>query len=302
MPRPSRVPLPAIVLLRLAEIDLPLLTREGHIPQKLLAPIRFVGSVSASSTEKRPPQNSPEYPHIVGPIATRPKGHHLLPKLSVAESIKSLRCRFPGSLVCTTCARLIASTPSGYKKSSLSDEQVDSYICASCRSEAQIAAETSARFHGLVPRAVLKPSLRIVAAASEPPSRRDESNMAYRGRVERWRQERAESHALLGVVTRPALDGLCLVGGRHANDSEYARECPRRNSSKSLKSAQAAMPLLAHEKSRAGSTRQQRRDSGDVSRLAGRRLRVRRQRTSLEQLAALARINAARRPRLEDAV
>ena len=223
----------------------------------------------------------------------------MLSKISVAESINLLRRRYPDCLVCTTCARLISSTPAGYMNSNLTSEQVDSYICASCRSDAQIAAETSARFRGLVPRIELKPPLRIIAAASEPAPRRGESDRAYRGRVEQWRQDRAASHALLGVVMPPALDHLCLVDGEHADGSENARDCPRRNTSKSLKSAQTAASLLIHEKSRAGSPHEQRRGASHLSRLGGRRLRVRRQRASREQLAALARVNAARKQRGE---
>src|SRR5262249_19520778 len=158
-------------------------------------------------------------------------------------------------LVCTACARLISSAPAGYRNSNLTSKQADCYICASCRSDAQIAAETTARFRALVPRIELKPPLRIIAAASERAPRRGESDRAYRRRVEHWRQERAASHALLGIVTPAALNGLCLVGGHHAGDCEYARECPRRNTWKSLKSAQRAIPPLDHEKSRAGSTR-----------------------------------------------
>ena len=57
------------------------------------------------------------------------------------------------------------------------------------------------------------------------------------------------------------------------------------------------LPILsvAHGISRAGSTRQKRRGSATISRLARRRLTVRRQRASPKQLAALSRINAARR-------
>jgi hypothetical protein len=42
----------------------------------------------------------------------------LAPKRSVIDSIAILRRRFPGALVCTTCARMIASTPTGYAPSS----------------------------------------------------------------------------------------------------------------------------------------------------------------------------------------
>jgi hypothetical protein len=92
----------------------------------------------------------------------------LLPRLSIADSIKTLRRHFPGSLVCTMSGRLISSTPSGYANSALTSEQVDNYTCATCRADTQVAAETSARFRALVPRVVLKPPLRIVAPAGEP--------------------------------------------------------------------------------------------------------------------------------------
>ena len=218
----------------------------------------------------------------------------MAPKVSVTDSIAIHRRRFPGSLVCTTCGRLIASTPAGYAKRNLTSEQVDSYTCANCRADAQVAKETSARFRALVPRVVLKPPLRIVAAAGEPAQRRDESDAAYRRRAERWRQERAASHELLGVVATPELDGACLVDGRHGERSEYASECPQRKPAKLLNTGQGAALQTVQENSRAGSPRQQRRGFGSVSRLAGRRLTVRRQRTSPKQLAALARINAAR--------
>src|SRR5262249_30424686 len=125
----------------------------------------------------------PNPPHIAGVIGIRPKGRHLLPKVSVAESINLLRRRYPGCLVCATCARLIATTPAGYTNSTITTRQVDSYICASCRSDAQIAAETTARFRALVPRVELKPPLRIVAAAGEPARRPDESDTAHRERL-----------------------------------------------------------------------------------------------------------------------
>ena len=133
-------------------------------------------------------------------------------KRSVADEVAALRRRLPGALICTACARLIASTPAGYASSNLTPEQVDSYVCANCLSDAQVAAETAARLRALVPRVVLKPPFRIVAAAGEPSQRRDEPDVAYRTRVERWRKDRAASHALLGIVTTRPLDGVCLDG------------------------------------------------------------------------------------------
>ena len=225
----------------------------------------------------------------------------MLPKLPVADSVAIHRSRFPGALVCTACARLIASTPAGYATSNLTAEQINNYTCANSRADAQVAAEASARFRALTPRVVLKPPLHIVAAAGEPTQRRDESDAVYRGRVERWREDRAASHKLLGVVTAlPPIDTGCLIDGNHVEGSEYTRECPQRKQPKSLTTAPRTILPLAHGESRAGSLRQQRRRSGTTSRLAGYRLTVRRQRTSPEQLAALARINARRREKRRD--
>jgi hypothetical protein len=69
-------------------------------------------------------------------------------QLSVTDSISILRRRFPGALICTACARLIASTPAGYTKLNLSRDALGSYVCASCRSDADPArsAEVTTRF------------------------------------------------------------------------------------------------------------------------------------------------------------
>jgi hypothetical protein len=66
----------------------------------------------------------------------------------VADSIENLRRRFPGALICTTCARLIASAPKGYAKQRLTPEQAENYVCANCRSDADPSrsAEVTARF------------------------------------------------------------------------------------------------------------------------------------------------------------
>jgi len=71
-----------------------------------------------------------------------------LPKVSTADSIAILKTRFPGSLVCVDCARLIASTPAGYASSNLTPEQVDGYACHGCRSDNDPArsTEVTARF------------------------------------------------------------------------------------------------------------------------------------------------------------
>jgi hypothetical protein len=218
----------------------------------------------------------------------------LRPKVPVADSIAILRRRFPAALVCAQCARLIASTPSGYAKSNLSPEQVKTYVCAECRIEPIRAANETARLRALPLKVHLKQPV-VAARAYAPPQRRDESDAAYRRRVDRWEADRAASHALLGIATPPhPYFGRCLIDGHHVPGSEYPRECPSRKLLKSLRTSESpALPVYA-EQSRAGTPRQQRRRSGTTSRLAGRRLFVRRQRTSPEQLAALARINAAR--------
>ena len=72
----------------------------------------------------------------------------MLPKLPSVDSIATMRRRFPGALVCATCARLIASTPKGYAKQTLTPEQVENYLCAACRSDddPSRSAEVTARF------------------------------------------------------------------------------------------------------------------------------------------------------------
>jgi hypothetical protein len=69
-------------------------------------------------------------------------------QLSVIDSLSILRRRFPGAIICTVCARLIASTPAGYAKLNLSRDAISSYICANCRLDADPArsAEVTARF------------------------------------------------------------------------------------------------------------------------------------------------------------
>jgi hypothetical protein len=218
----------------------------------------------------------------------------VLPKLPVVNSIEKLRSRFPGSLVCTTCVRLIASTPAGYAKSGLTPEQVETYMCSECRMEPIRAANETARLRALPPKVPLKRPV-VGARAYAPPQRRDESDAAYRRRVQQWESDRTASHKLLGIATlqHPYLD-RCLVDGRHHEGSECPRECPSRKPARSLTSGESPAPSFDGERSRAGNPRQQRGESGTVSRLAGRRLNVRRQQASPQQLAALARINAAR--------
>jgi hypothetical protein len=216
----------------------------------------------------------------------------LLPKLFVADAISISRRRFPGALVCTTCARLIASTPAGNANSGLTPEEVKTYTCAECRMEPARAANETARLRALPPKVHLKEPV-VAARAYAPPQRRDESDATYRRRVERWEAHRAASHALLGIATPPyPYFGRCLVDGQHAASSEHALDCPSRNSAELLSTGEPRALGVDVEQSRAGNSRQQRRGSRTTSRLAGRRLTVRRQRTSPGQLAP--RINAAR--------
>jgi hypothetical protein len=199
-----------------------------------------------------------------------------------------------GALVCTTCARLIARTPMSYVSSNLTPEQVETYTCVECRTEPARAAHETARLRALPQKVYLKEPV-VAARAYAPPQRGDGSDAAYRRRVERWEADRTASHALFGVATPPhPYFGRCLVEGRHIPYSEYAHECPSRKSAKSFRTDESPAPSVDAEQSRAGSPRQQRRGSGTVSRLTGRRLTVRRQCASPEQLGALRRINAAR--------
>jgi hypothetical protein len=241
------------------------------------------------------PHDGRPHPHIAGPTSPeRKENTRLLPKLSVDDSIKILQRRYRGALVCTTCARLIASTPMSYVSSNLTPEQVETYTCAECRTEPARAAHETARLRALPQKVYLKEPV-VAARAYAPPQRGDESDAAYRRRVERWEADRTASHALLGVATPPhPYFGRCLVDGSHIHGSEYARECPSRKSVESFTTCEPPASSVDAEQSRAGSPRQQRRGSGTTSRLAGRRLTVRRQRTSPAQLAALARINGAR--------
>jgi hypothetical protein len=193
----------------------------------------------------------------------------LRPKVSVADSIENLRRRFPGALVCTTCARLIASTPKGYARSSLTSEQIENYVCAECRMEPVRAGSETARLRALPPKVHLMEPI-VAARAYAPPQRRDESDAAYRRRVERWDADRAASHALLGIATLPnPYFGRCLVDRRHIPGSEYALECPARNCVKSLSTGESPAPRVDAEQSRAGSPRQQKRGSGTGVKISG---------------------------------
>jgi hypothetical protein len=139
--------------------------------------------------------------------------------------------------------RTHSSTPAGYAKSNLTSEQVEMYTCAECRMEPIRAANETARLRALPPKVYLKEPL-VAARGYAPPQRRDESDEAYRRRVERWEADRAASHALLGIATPPhPYFERCLIDGRHIPGSEYARECPARKSVKSLNTvASPALP------------------------------------------------------------
>jgi hypothetical protein len=74
--------------------------------------------------------------------------YRLAPKRSVADAIAILRRHFPGALLCSTCARIISSTPTGYAASKLTPEQIENYVCYGCHFDADPArsAEMTARF------------------------------------------------------------------------------------------------------------------------------------------------------------
>ncbi len=63
-----------------------------------------------------------------------PSGHR--PPLSVREAVAILRRRYPGGLVCTTCAGLLATTPASYAARGFSEAARLAYVCAECRLEA----------------------------------------------------------------------------------------------------------------------------------------------------------------------
>jgi len=281
-----------------------------------------------------------------------------LPKINTADSIAILKTRFPGSLVCVNCARLIASTPAGYASSNLTPEQVDGYVCASCRSDVQIAAETTDRFRMLKPRTQLRPPLAVIAEGfgSDPdrPLSVDERTRSRRLLIEsdaeatglatsRSRRDAvpacphcfgahdlcaydaseaamvraARTARKAGGARAPASPAFC-AHGRSGSDCIFHGLDPTLNglgrafgpvpcnTAKSLDTVLTTAPPATHGQSRAGTSQKQRRELASLgglavlgavrsfSRLAGRRLGVRRQRASPGQLAALARINAAR--------
>ena len=112
-----------------------------------------MGSVSASSTKKRayqnpPPRTDEELPPIAGTTCFDEESFHLAKQRSVSDSIASVRRRFPGALACTTCARIVATTPAGYATSKLPPEQIETYVCYGCRFDTDSArsSEITARF------------------------------------------------------------------------------------------------------------------------------------------------------------
>ena len=55
--------------------------------------------------------------------------------LSISNTIKLLRARYPDGLVCNTCGRLLATTPASYAKSNLAEAERLAYVCYECRQE-----------------------------------------------------------------------------------------------------------------------------------------------------------------------
>jgi len=227
----------------------------------------------------------------------------MLPKLTIEQSITILRQRFPGSLVCVRCARLIASTPAGYAKSNVTPEQAQSYVCFECRQD-EIDAQTEALA-------------------------RERKADAARATLARVRARKANE-----LIEQPAeipLDAVIRYPGVYAQEElvalarHYAATAPRRLTRRTrfvrVPSVADKMPARGWKRAvtppslwppdvqntqpggsvdstslRAGSMREYRTESGGISRLRGRRLRrVRTRTTSPAQLEALARINAARK-------
>jgi hypothetical protein len=64
----------------------------------------------------------------------------MLPPLSIPDTIKVLRSRYPDALVCVQCGLLLATRRESYAKSNLTEQQRLEYVCHECRHE-QTAAE-----------------------------------------------------------------------------------------------------------------------------------------------------------------
>jgi hypothetical protein len=141
-------------------------------------------------------------------------------KLSATDSISILRRRFPGALICTTCARLIASTPKGYEKQTLTPEQVENYVCAACRSDADPSrsGEVTARFaasKAAAAAARLRPPLAGLSPCACTPA------VTCASCLQTCAAEAAEGRR----IAHDYLD-TCATNGHHAN-LETLADCPQ---------------------------------------------------------------------------
>jgi len=142
----------------------------------------------------------------------------LLPKLSVADSIAILRRRNPDGLVCTTCAHLIASTPAGYANSTLTPEQVETYVCAECRADSDPArskeiSERIAAAKAVAAAARLRPPLARVLAGGTLERLPDDALIVRAAEAECGRR-----------VATDYLDA-CATDGHH-HDLDALADCP----------------------------------------------------------------------------
>jgi hypothetical protein len=173
---------------------------------------------------------------------------------SVSESIAITRRRFPGALICTTCARIIATTPAGYV--SKVPEQIEKYVCYGCRFDADPArsAEVTARFAASraasAATRLRPPFLAIVAGTIRP---------GTPGTVSEVIRVDDACSCTAGVTCAPCLLthaaeaafgrrvahdylGSCAMSGEH-HDAEILAECP--NPSATITRAEA-LAFCAH--------------------------------------------------------
>jgi hypothetical protein len=166
----------------------------------------------------------------------------LLPKLSAADSIEILRDRLPGGLVCTTCARLIASASAGYAKSNLTPEQVEHYVCHGCRLDADPArsTEVTARFAAAKAAAAaarLRAPLTGILAGTKRPNASGNASQTARLDAQCICSPVMTCASCLQTLASEASDGrrvahdylaTCATNGQH-DDLDARAECPHPN-------------------------------------------------------------------------
>lgn len=152
----------------------------------------------------------------------------MLPRTTTAQEVAVLRRRYPDSLVCDSCARLIATRGHAGR----------AYVCASCAVEAPaLAKEAAKRFAVLSARGPQpKPENMLVHACAYPDERWSARRQAQ------FERERLLALALMGVPVAEDKP-VCLVGGRH-RDPAMARECPA--PALPVSGAAATMSFCAH--------------------------------------------------------